>query len=241
MLGWCGDCLSRFGLLRRRFPQTTPAILQVTVHEAINQGMEEETERAGKAFLLGEEVALYDGRVIDTPVSESDFAGIAAGAVLAGLRPICEFMPFSFSMQVICQVINSATKASYTSGGLQPMPLVFREPQDAKGFIKSAIQGKSSGGVGGAQSKDYMIPIGKAKIERQGTHATIVSHSRPTSHLVIVEGGWSQLAVRAEVCARVMEGPVFNFLDVPTVSILEDDFIPQVKDFIFTIKKTLNI
>lgn len=150
--------------------------------------MEEETERAGKVFLLGEEVALYDGvswacgRIIDTPVSESDFAGIAVGAVLAGLRPICEFMPFSFSMQVICQVINSATKTYCTSGGLQPVPLVFREPsgapagvaaqysqcsaawyehfpglkvvspwnlEDAKGFIKSAIQGKSSGGAGG--------------------------------------------------------------------------------------------
>ena len=60
MLGWCGDSLSRSGLLRRQFPWTTPATLQVTVHEAINQGMEEEMERAGKVFLLGEEVALYD-------------------------------------------------------------------------------------------------------------------------------------------------------------------------------------
>ena len=78
----------------------------MTVHEAVNQGMEEEMERAGKVFLLGEEVALYDGvsqglwkkygdkRTIDTPVSESGFAGIAVGAVLAGLRPICEFIPF---------------------------------------------------------------------------------------------------------------------------------------------------
>ena len=61
MLGWCRDSLSRSGLLRRQFPWTTPATLQVTVHEAINQGMEEEMERAGKVFLLGEEVALYDG------------------------------------------------------------------------------------------------------------------------------------------------------------------------------------
>ena len=83
------------------------------VHEAINQGMEEEMERAGKVFLPGEEVALYDSvsrglwkeygdkRIMDTPVSESGFAGIAVGAVLAGLRPICEFMPFSFPMQAI--------------------------------------------------------------------------------------------------------------------------------------------
>ena len=105
--------------------------------------MEEETERAGKVFLLGEEVALYDGvswglwkeygdkRIIDTPVSESGFAGIAVGAVLAGLRPICEFMLFSFSMQAIYQVINSATKTCYASGGLQPVPLVFRAPSGA--------------------------------------------------------------------------------------------------------------
>ena len=164
--------------------------------------MEEEMERAGKVFLLGEEVALYDGvswglwgkygdkRIIDTPVSESDFAGIAVGAVLAGLRPICEFMPFNFSMQVICQVINSATKTYYTSGGLQLVPLVFREPsvappgvaaqysqcfaawyehfpglkvvspwnlEAAKGFIKSAIQGKSSGGAGGELM--YKVPF----------------------------------------------------------------------------------
>uniref|UniRef100_A0A8P0TVT4 Pyruvate dehydrogenase E1 component subunit beta n=2 Tax=Canis lupus familiaris TaxID=9615 RepID=A0A8P0TVT4_CANLF len=331
------------GLLRRRFHRTAPAALQVTVREAINQGMDEELERDEKVFLLGEEVAQYDGaykvsrglwkkygdkRIIDTPISE------------AGLRPICEFMTFNFSMQAIDQVINSAAKTYYMSGGLQPVPIVFRGPngasagvaaqhsqcfaawyghcpglkvvspwnsEDAKGLIKSAIRDNNPVVVlenelmygvpfefpSEAQSKDFLIPIGKAKIERQGTHITVVAHSRPvghcleaatvlskegiecevinmrtirpmdietieasvmkTNHLITVEGGWPQFGVGAEICARIMEGPAFNFLDAPAVrvtgadvpmpyaKILEDNSVPQVKDIIFAIKKTLNI
>ncbi|EPY81035.1 pyruvate dehydrogenase E1 component subunit beta, mitochondrial precursor [Camelus ferus] len=265
------------GLLRRRFHRTAPAALQMTVREAINQGMDEELERDEKVFLLGEEVAQYDGaykvsrglwkkygdkRIIDTPISEMGFTGIAVGAAMAGLRPICEFMTFNFSMQAIDQVINSAAKTYYMSGGLQSVPIVFRGPngasagvaaqhsqcfaawyghcpglkvvspwssEDAKGLIKSAIRDNNPVvmlenelmyGVpfelpSEAQSKDFLIPIGKAKIERQG--------------------------------------PAFNFLDAPAVrvtgadvpmpyaKILEDNSVPQVKDIIFAIKKTLNI
>ncbi|EGV92982.1 ATP-binding cassette sub-family G member 3 [Cricetulus griseus] len=251
--------------------------IQLTVREAINQGMDEELERDEKVFLLGEEVAQYDGaykvsrglwkkygdkRIIDTPISEMGFAGIAVGAAMAGLRPICEFMTFNFSMQAIDQVINSAAKTYYMSAGLQPVPIVFRGPngasagvaaqhsqcfaawyghcpglkvvspwnsEDAKGLIKSAIrddnpvvmlENELMYGVAfelptEAQSKDFLIPIGKAKIERQG--------------------------------------PAFNFLDAPAVrvtgadvpmpyaKILEDNSIPQVKDIIFAVKKTLNV
>uniref|UniRef100_A0A8L2Q513 Pyruvate dehydrogenase E1 component subunit beta n=1 Tax=Rattus norvegicus TaxID=10116 RepID=A0A8L2Q513_RAT len=379
------------GLLKRRFHRSAPAAVQLTVREAINQGMDEELERDEKVFLLGEEVAQYDGaykvsrglwkkygdkRIIDTPISEMGFAGIAVGAAMAGLRPICEFMTFNFSMQAIDQVINSAAKTYYMSAGLQPVPIVFRGPngasagvaaqhsqcfaawyghcpglkvvspwnsEDAKGLIKSAIrddnpvvmlENELMYGVAfelptEAQSKDFLIPIGKAKIERQGTHITVVAHSRPvghcleaaavlskegiecevswgngssskgllckhedlswspsthiktkpeqtsqvinlrtirpmdieaieasvmkTNHLVTVEGGWPQFGVGAEICARIMEGPAFNFLDAPAVrvtgadvpmpyaKILEDNSIPQVKDIIFAIKKTLNI
>ncbi|KAH0502809.1 Pyruvate dehydrogenase E1 component subunit beta, mitochondrial [Microtus ochrogaster] len=319
------------------------------------QGMDEELERDEKVFLLGEEVAQYDGaykvsrglwkkygdkRIIDTPISEMGFAGIAVGAAMAGLRPICEFMTFNFSMQAIDQVINSAAKTYYMSAGLQPVPIVFRGPngasagvaaqhsqcfaawyghcpglkvvspwnsEDAKGLIKSAIrddnpvvmlENELMYGVAfelpaEAQSKDFLIPIGKAKIERQGTNITVVAHSRPvghcleaaavlskegiecevinlrtirpmdieaieasvmkTNHLVTVEGGWPQFGVGAEICARIMEGPAFNFLDAPAVrvtgadvpmpyaKILEDNSIPQVKDIIFAVKKTLNV
>nr|KAF6475617.1 pyruvate dehydrogenase E1 subunit beta [Rousettus aegyptiacus] len=325
------------GLLRRRFHRTAPAALQVTVREALNQGMDEELERDEKVFLLGEEVAQYDGaykvsrglwkkygdkRIIDTPISEMGFAGIAVGAAMAGLRPICEFMTFNFSMQAIDQVINSAAKTYYMSGVAAQHSQCFAawyghcpglkvvspwNSEDAKGLIKSAIRDNNPVvmlenelmyGVpfefpSEAQSKDFLIPIGKAKIERQGTHITVVSHSRPvghcleaatvlskegiecevinmrtirpmdietieasvikTNHLVTVEGGWPQFGVGAEICARIMEGPAFNFLDAPAVrvtgadvpmpyaKILEDNSVPQVKDIIFAIKKTLNI
>uniref|UniRef100_A0A8P0PDC7 Pyruvate dehydrogenase E1 component subunit beta n=1 Tax=Canis lupus familiaris TaxID=9615 RepID=A0A8P0PDC7_CANLF len=204
------------GLLRRRFHRTALAALQVTVREALNQGTDEELERDEKVFMLGEEVAQYDGaykvsrglwkkygdkRIIDTPISEMGFAGIAVGAAMAGLRPICEFMTFNFSMQTY-----------YMSGGLQPVPIVFRGPngapagvaaqhsqcfaawyghcpglkvvspwnsEDAKGLIKSAIRDNNPVVVlenelmygvpfefpSEAQSKDFLIPIGKAKIE----------------------------------------------------------------------------
>ncbi|KAF6100549.1 pyruvate dehydrogenase E1 subunit beta [Phyllostomus discolor] len=325
------------GLLRRRFHQTAPAALQVTVREALNQGMDEELERDEKVFLLGEEVAQYDGaykvsrglwkkygdkRIIDTPISEMGFAGIAVGAAMAGLRPICEFMTFNFSMQAIDQVINSAAKTYYMSGVAAQHSQCFAawyghcpglkvvspwNSEDAKGLIKSAIRDNNPVvmlenelmyGVPfelppEAQSKDFLIPIGKAKIERPGTHITVVAHSRPvghcleaatvlskegiecevinmrtirpmdietieasvmkTNHLITVEGGWPQFGVGAEICARIMEGPAFNFLDAPAVrvtgadvpmpyaKILEDNSVPQVKDIIFAIKKTLNV
>uniref|UniRef100_A0A2I3GS21 Pyruvate dehydrogenase E1 component subunit beta n=1 Tax=Nomascus leucogenys TaxID=61853 RepID=A0A2I3GS21_NOMLE len=278
------------GLVRR-------PLREVTVRDAINQGMDEELERDEKVFLLGEEVAQYDGaykvsrglwkkygdkRIIDTPISEMGFAGIAVGAAMAGLRPICEFMTFNFSMQAIDQVINSAAKTYYMSGGLQPVPIVFRGPngasagvaaqhsqcfaawyghcpglkvvspwnsEDAKGLIKSAIRDNNPVVVLEnelmygvpfefpleAQSKDFLIPIGKAKIERQGKKTKIYKHRsilvkfnlevtvinmrtiRPmdmetieasvmkTNHLVTVEGGWPQFGVGAEICARIME------------------------------------
>ncbi|XP_051549097.1 pyruvate dehydrogenase E1 component subunit beta, mitochondrial [Myxocyprinus asiaticus] len=342
-------------VLRREFHRTRPAAVQVTVRDALNQAMDEELERDERVFLLGEEVAQYDGaykisrglwkkygdkRIIDTPITEMGFAGIAVGAAMAGLRPICEFMTFNFSMQAIDQVINSAAKTYYMSAGFQSVPIVFRGPngasagvaaqhsqcfaawyghcpglkvvspwsaEDAKGLLKSAIrddnpvvflENELMYGVPfemseEAQSKDFLIPIGKAKIERQGNHITLVSHSRmvtlcldaaavlakegiecevinmrtirpldtetietsimKTNHLVTVEGGWPQFGVGAEILAKIMEGPAFNYLDAPAVrvtgvdipmpyaKILEDNSIPQIKDIIFSVKKTLNV
>uniref|UniRef100_A0A3Q3REA3 Pyruvate dehydrogenase E1 component subunit beta n=1 Tax=Monopterus albus TaxID=43700 RepID=A0A3Q3REA3_MONAL len=320
----------------------------VTVRDALNQVMDEELERDERVFLMGEEVAQYDGaykvsrglwkkygdkRVIDTPISEVRHSD-------AGLRPICEFMTFNFSMQAIDQVINSAAKTCYMSSGMQPVPIVFRGPngssagvgaqhsqcfaawyshcpglkvvspwnsEDARGLLKAAIRddnpvvflenelmyGVSFEMSEESQSKDFTIPIGKAKIERQGNHITLVSHSRfvghcldaaavltkegiecevinlrtirpmdvesieasvmKTNHLVTVEGGWPQFGVGAEICAKIMEGPAFNYLDAPVTrvtgvdipmpyaKILEDHSLPQIKDIIFSVKKTLNV
>ncbi len=119
---------------------------EMTMREALNKAIEEEMNLDKDVFLLGEEVAEYDGaykvtqgllqkfgdkRVIDTPISEHGFTGLAIGAAMAGLKPICEFMTFNFSMQAIDQIVNSAAKSLYMSGGEINVPIVFRGPNGA--------------------------------------------------------------------------------------------------------------
>jgi len=134
-------------LSRRAFSTSQQKFTQqLSVRDALNQAMDEEMENDERVFILGEEVAQYDGaykvsrglwkkygdkRVIDTPITEMGFAGIAVGAAMAGLRPICEFMTFNFSMQAIDQVINSAAKTFYMSAGSVNVPIVFRGPNGA--------------------------------------------------------------------------------------------------------------
>jgi len=116
---------------------------QLTGREALREGMAEEMERDESVFLMGEEVAQYDGaykvskgmlgqfgdkRIIDTPITEYGFAGMAVGAALGGLRPVVEFMTFNFAMQAIDHVVNSAAKSHYMSGGQLKCPIVFRGP-----------------------------------------------------------------------------------------------------------------
>ncbi|XP_026113214.1 pyruvate dehydrogenase E1 component subunit beta, mitochondrial-like isoform X3 [Carassius auratus] len=219
-------------VLRREFHRTLPAaVQQVTVRDAIKEALDEELERDERVFLLGEEVALFEGaykvtrglwkkygdkRIIDTPITEIGFTGIAVGAAMAGLRPVVEYMSFNFSMQSVDHIINSAAKTYYMSGGLQPVSIVFRGPngaapgvaaqhaqcfaawyghvpglkvvspwsaEDAKGLLKSAIRDDNPVVFleneimysvpfemsEESQSKDFLIPIGKAKIERKET------------------------------------------------------------------------
>nr|CAD7433016.1 unnamed protein product [Timema monikensis] len=215
-------------------------LAHVTVRDALNAALDEEMERDDRVYILGEEVAMYDGaykvskglwkkygdkRVIDTPITEMGFAGIAVGSAMAGLRPVCEFMTFNFAMQAIDQIINSAAKTFYMSAGKVNVPIVFRGPngaasgvaaqhsqcfgawyahcpglkvispyssEDHKGLLKAAIRDPDpvvfleNEILYGAQypmsdealSKDFIIPIGKAKIERPGNHLTVVAHSR---------------------------------------------------------------
>lgn len=118
----------------------------MTVRDALNSALDEEMEKDERVFILGEEVAQYDGaykvtrglwkkygdkRVIDTPITEMGFAGIAVGAAMGGLRPVCEFMTFNFAMQAIDHVINSAAKTFYMSAGRVNVPIVFRGPNGA--------------------------------------------------------------------------------------------------------------
>merc|ERR1712025_821363 len=146
--------LGRNGALKSQFRNlsTTASFSakQLTVRDALNSAIDEEIERDDRVFVMGEEVAQYDGaykvtrglwrkygdkRVIDTPITEMGFAGIAVGAAMNGLKPICEFMTFNFSMQAIDQVINSAAKTYYMSAGLQSVPIVFRGPNGASAGV----------------------------------------------------------------------------------------------------------
>ena len=119
---------------------------EITVREALGQAMREEMHRDKRVFVIGEEVAEYQGaykitqgllqefgpsRVIDTPITEHGFAGLAIGAAFGGLRPIVEFMTFNFSMQAFDQIVNSAAKTNYMSGGQLGCPIVFRGPNGA--------------------------------------------------------------------------------------------------------------
>jgi|TARA_R110002012_G_scaffold170818_3_gene335436 pyruvate dehydrogenase E1 component beta subunit len=207
-----------------------------TVREALRDGMAEEMRADERVFVMGEEVAEYQGaykvtqglldefgpkRVIDTPITEYGFAGIGTGAAMGGLRPIVEFMTFNFAMQAIDHIINSAAKTNYMSGGQMRCPVVFRGPNgaasrvgaqhsqnfgpwyasvpgliviapydaaDAKGLMKAAIRcedpvvflenelvyGRS---FDVPDLDDYVLPIGKARIMREGADVTIVAYS----------------------------------------------------------------
>lgn len=237
------------------------ASVEVTVREAINQGIDEEMARDESVFVMGEEVAQYQGaykvtkglfqkyggeRVIDTPITEMGFTGLAIGAAYQNLRPVVEFMTFNFSMQAIDQIINSAAKQFYMSAGDCPVPIVFRGPngasagvaaqhsqcyaawyshcpglkvlspyscEDAKGLIKAAIRdpnpvvfleselmyGVSMPLSEEAQKDDWVIPIGKAKIEKEGTDITLVSHSRPVGLCLDVAEELAKEGISAEV------------------------------------------
>lgn len=227
-------------ILRRRFSFCHSLHnKQISVRDALNLAMDEELERDDRVFLIGEEVGRYDGaykiskglwkkygsrRIVDTPITEAGFTGLAVGAAMAGLRPICEFMSWNFAFQGIDQVINSAAKIFYMSAGKYAVPITFRGPngpavgvgaqhstcfgtlmshnpglkvvapyssEDAKGLLKSSIRdtdpvafleneilyGVNFPVTSEVMSKDFIVPIGKAKIERAGKHVTIVCYS----------------------------------------------------------------
>ncbi len=211
-------------------------MVQMTMREALRDAMAEEMRSDENVFVIGEEVAEYQGaykitqgllqefgprRVVDTPITEHGFAGMAVGAALTGLRPIVEFMTFNFAMQAIDHIINSAAKTLYMSGGQMGCPIVFRGPNgaaarvgaqhsqdytawysqvpgllvvspstaaDAKGLLKAAIRNPNPvvfleneilyGQTGPVpKMDDFVVPIGKARIAREGTDVTIVSFS----------------------------------------------------------------
>jgi pyruvate dehydrogenase E1 component beta subunit len=209
---------------------------RMTVREALRDAMAEEMRTDSRVFVMGEEVAEYQGaykvtqglldefgptRVIDTPITEYGFAGVGTGAAMGGLRPIVEFMTFNFAMQAIDHIVNSAAKTNYMSGGQMRCPMVFRGPNgaasrvgaqhsqnygpwyasvpgliviapysaaDAKGLLKAAIRSPDpvvflenellyGQSFDVPEVEDYVLPIGKARIAREGSDVTIVSYS----------------------------------------------------------------
>jgi pyruvate dehydrogenase E1 component beta subunit len=224
-------------------PQVDPEIpagaqmIKITLRDALRDAMAEEMRRDDRVFLMGEEVAEYQGaykvsrellqefgpmRVVDTPITEHGFAGLGVGAAMAGLKPIVEFMTWNFAMQAIDQIINSAAKTLYMSGGQIKSSIVFRGPNgaasrvaaqhsqdysswyahvpgliviapydaaDAKGLLKAAIRNPNPvvflehEMLYGTEFEipdvaDWIVPIGKAKVRRQGVDVTITAHSR---------------------------------------------------------------
>ena len=142
-------------MLPRNIPKAVEMVT-MTVREALREAMAEEMRRDDDVFIMGEEVAEYQGaykitqgllagirrasRVIDTPITEHGFAGIGVGAAMSGLKPIVEFMTFNFAMQAIDQIINSAAKTLYMSGGQMGCPIVFPRPQRCCGARRRPAQ-----------------------------------------------------------------------------------------------------
>ncbi|RWD70411.1 pyruvate dehydrogenase complex E1 component subunit beta [Mesorhizobium sp.] len=254
-------------------------MVSTTVREALRDAMAEEMRRDGDVFVMGEEVAEYQGaykitqgllqefgprRVVDTPITEHGFAGVGVGAAMAGLKPIVEFMTFNFAMQAIDQIINSAAKTLYMSGGQMGAPIVFRGPNgaaarvaaqhsqcyaawyshipglkvvmpytaaDAKGLLKAAIRDPNpvifleneilyGHSFDVPKLDDFVLPIGKARIHKQGKDVTIVSFGIGMTYAVKAEAELRGMGIDAEI------------IDLRTVRPLDFDTI------IASVKKT---
>ena len=251
---------------------------EIRFRDALREAMVEEMRRDERVFLMGEEVAEYNGaykvsqgmldefgekRVIDTPIAELGFAGIGVGAAMNGLRPIVEFMTWNFALLASDQIINSAAKMLQMSGGAYGCPIVFRgangtagqlaathsnayeafyaqwpglklisvsNPYDAKGLLKSAIRDDDPvvfmeseqmyGDKGLVPEEEYIIPIGVAKITKEGTDITIVA--------------WNKMMKVAHASAEALaaEGINAEVIDVRTIRPMDYDTI------INSVKKT---
>jgi pyruvate dehydrogenase E1 component beta subunit len=247
-------------------------LIKTSVRDALRDAMAEEMRRDPDVFLMGEEVAQYQGaykvsrdlleefgdkRVIDTPITEHGFAGLGVGASMAGLKPIVEFMTFNFAMQAIDQIINSAAKSHYMSGGLIRCSVVFRGPNgaasrvaaqhsqdysswyahvpglkvvapydaaDAKGLLKAAIRDPNpvvflehemlyGHEFDVPEGDDWVVPIGKAKVRRQGGDVTLTAHSRMVG--LALEA--AELLAKEGIEAEVIDLRTLRPLDAETI------------------------
>lgn len=244
---------------------------ELPLREALREAMEEEMRRDDTVFLMGEEVAEYDGaykvskgmlaefgprRVIDTPIAELGFAGIGVGAAMNGLRPIVEFMTWNFAVLAFDQIVNNAAKTLSQSAGDFKCPIVFRgpsgsagqlaqqhsqtfeswlgntpglkvisciDPADAKGLLKSAIRDDDPvcvmeseilyGHKGMVPDGEYLVPIGKAAVRREGTDVTLVSFNK----MVLVALEAAQELEKDGISAEVIDLRTIRPLDHQTL------------------------
>lgn len=250
----------------------------IKFREALREAMEEEMRRDETVFLMGEEVAEYNGaykvsqgmldefgakRVIDTPIAELGFTGIGVGAAMNGLRPVIEFMTWNFAVLAFDQIVNAAAKMYSMSGGQFNVPIVFRgpsasagqlgaqhsqafeswlantpglkivsvsNPYDAKGLLKSAIRDEDPvcffesevmySDEGEVPEEEYLIPIGKANVAREGSDVTIVSFNKM---MKVALGAADELA---------KEGIEAEVIDLRTIRPMDYDTIVE------SVKKT---
>ena len=229
----------------------------ITYRDALNNALREELQRDDRVFLMGEEVGVYQGaykvskgllqefgeqRIVDTPITELGFAGVGVGAAMVGLRPIIEFMTWNFALLALDQIVNSAAKMLYMSGGQFPMPIVFRGPNgaalqlsaqhsqaweswlahipglkvvtpgtpyDAKGLLKAAIRDDNPVMVlegemlyntkGEVPDEDYVIPIGKAELKREGDHCSIITNGKMALVAMKVADELAKEGIRVDV------------------------------------------
>ena len=245
---------------------------EITMRQALRDTMAEEMRKDNKVFILGEEVAEYQGaykvtqgllqefgkeRVLDTPISEHGFTGLAVGAAFKGLKPILEFMTFNFSMQAIDQIVNSAAKSLYMSGGEINVPIVFRGPngaaarvgaqhsqcfiswfshipgllvvapsnaRDAKGLLKSSIRNpnpvvflehellyKEKTNV--PEENDFLIPIGKANLIKEGSDVTIIGFSMSVQRILNALPSIEKLGIKPDI------------IDLRSIKPLDEDLV----------------
>jgi len=230
---------------------------EIAFRQALREALQEEMRRDESVFLMGEEVAEYNGaykvsqgmlaefgekRVLDTPIAELGFSAIAVGAASNGLRPVVEFMTFNFAVLALDQILNHAAKMLSMSGGQFGCPIVFRgangsagqlgaqhsqafeswyasipglkvisvsNPYDAKGLLKSAIRDENPviflesevmyGDMGEVPEEEYLIPIGKAKIVKEGTDVTIISFNKMMKVAISAAEELAKEGISAEV------------------------------------------
>ncbi|MDR2539399.1 MAG: pyruvate dehydrogenase complex E1 component subunit beta [Chlamydiales bacterium] len=243
----------------------------IEMREALRQALDEEMQKDPRVFIIGEEVAEYNGaykvtkgmlekwgpdRVIDTPIAELGFSGLAIGAAMTGLKPVVEFMSFNFSFVAFDQIISNAIKMYYMSGNRFSVPVVFRGPNgaaaqvssqhshcvealyanfpgliviapsnsyDAKGLLKSAIRQNnpvlflenelSYGDKLEIPTEEYLVPIGKARIVREGDRVTLISHSRM---VLLCEEAAKELQTRG-IQVELIDLRTIKPLDIDTI------------------------